>query len=166
MPADPAGRAVAVVEVTDVRVPPLGGVDPAHVVGEGGGHRSAAAWRAAQEALRHGEAVRTALGEPRFTVDDTTPVVAQRLRVVDFPDPAAAAVAGELRLLEPAVRTSQEEAARLLDPEFTEVGASGRRWTREEMLAELPATEGGTADGPPTRSPARRGCRSRRAWCT
>ncbi|MCQ0022099.1 DUF4440 domain-containing protein [Streptomyces somaliensis DSM 40738] len=67
---------------------------------------------------------------------------------MDFPDPVAAAVAGELRLLEPAVRTSREEAARLLDPEFTEVGASGRRWTREEMLAELPAMEGGAADGP------------------
>ncbi|WP_439900787.1 DUF4440 domain-containing protein [Streptomyces somaliensis] len=95
--------------------------------------------------------MRAVLGDPRFTVDDTTPVVAQRFRVVDFPDPVAAAVAGELRLLEPAVRTSREEAARLLDPEFTEVGASGRRWTREEMLAELPAMEGGGGGRPPPR---------------
>ncbi|MEU3451367.1 DUF4440 domain-containing protein [Streptomyces thermolilacinus] len=63
-------------------------------------------------------------------------------------DPVAAAVAGELRLLDPAVRSSRAEAARLLDPEFTEVGRSGRRWTRDEMLAELPRMDGGAADGP------------------
>lgn len=58
------------------------------------------------------------------------------------------AVAGELRLLDPAVRTSRTRAARLLHPEFTEVGASGRRWTREAMLAALPAMEGGSSEGP------------------
>ncbi|WP_436995906.1 DUF4440 domain-containing protein [Streptomyces sp. enrichment culture] len=63
-------------------------------------------------------------------------------------DPVAAAVAGELRLADPAVRSSRAEAARLLDPEFTEVGRSGRRWTRDEMLAELPEMDGCAADGP------------------
>ncbi|MEV3993290.1 DUF4440 domain-containing protein [Streptomyces sp. NPDC049837] len=58
------------------------------------------------------------------------------------------AVAGELRLADPAVRASRAEAARLLDPDFVEVGASGRRWSRAEMLAELPGMEGGSADGP------------------
>ncbi|MEE1752511.1 nuclear transport factor 2 family protein [Streptomyces sp. SP18CS02] len=58
------------------------------------------------------------------------------------------AIAGELRLVDPGVRTSRERAERLLDPDFVEVGASGRRWTREEMLAELPAMEGAAPDGP------------------
>ncbi|WP_152514180.1 DUF4440 domain-containing protein [Nocardiopsis valliformis] len=35
----------------------------------------------------------------------------------------------------------------MLDPEFVEVGKSGRRWDREAMLAELPSM---TSDGPDT----------------
>ncbi|MFI1168843.1 DUF4440 domain-containing protein [Streptomyces sp. NPDC020801] len=58
------------------------------------------------------------------------------------------AVAGELRLMDPRVRTSREAARRLLDPEFVEVGASGRRWTLEEMLAALPEMSGGSTDAP------------------
>ncbi|MFC8695370.1 nuclear transport factor 2 family protein [Streptomyces parvus] len=54
-----------------------------------------------------------------------------------------AAIDAELQLLDPAVRTSRSLAARLLDPEFVEVGASGRRWTYEEMLAALPDLDGG-----------------------
>nr|WP_307629953.1 nuclear transport factor 2 family protein [Streptomyces turgidiscabies] len=57
------------------------------------------------------------------------------------------AIAGELRLMDPAFRSSAE-AARLLDPEFVEVGASGRRYSYEEMIAELPSKPGSTADGP------------------
>ncbi|MFD3535469.1 DUF4440 domain-containing protein [Streptomyces sp. NPDC058664] len=66
----------------------------------------------------------------------------------DFQDPAVAeAVAGELRLLDPEVRLSRALAAELLDPEFVEVGASGRRWTYEEMLAALPEMAGSDEDG-------------------
>ncbi|MFF8386764.1 ASCH domain-containing protein [Streptomyces kanasensis] len=144
---DSGGRPVAVVEVTEVRVLPLGGVDLRHAVDEGEGHRSVAEWRAAHEGFWHGGELRELLGDPAFTVDDTTPVVAERFRVVELLDPVAAAVAGELRLLEPSVRASRQEAGRLLDPEFTEVGASGRRWTREELLAALPDMPGG-ARGP------------------
>ncbi|MGW0646790.1 nuclear transport factor 2 family protein [Streptomyces badius] len=54
-----------------------------------------------------------------------------------------AAIDAELQLLDPLVRTSRPLAARLLDPEFVEVGASGRRWTYEEMLAALPDLDGG-----------------------
>ncbi|MEU6975586.1 MULTISPECIES: DUF4440 domain-containing protein [unclassified Streptomyces] len=50
--------------------------------------------------------------------------------------------------MDPAARVSAAEARRLLDPEFVEVGASGRRWTYEEMLAALPELDGGTEDGP------------------
>ncbi|QGV81457.1 DUF4440 domain-containing protein [Streptomyces ficellus] len=63
-----------------------------------------------------------------------------------------AAIAGELRLLDPAVRASRAEAARLLHPDFTEVGASGRRWTRQAMLDALPGMAPAPAlpaDGPP-----------------
>lgn len=58
-----------------------------------------------------------------------------------------AAIDAELQLLDPAVRTSRALAARLLDPEFVEVGASGRRWTYEEMLAALPDLDGGSGSG-------------------
>ncbi len=144
---DSDGRPVAVVEVTEVRVVPLGEVDLRHAVDEGEGHRSVAEWRAGHERFWHGEQLRALLGDPAFTVDDATPVVCERFRVVEPLDPVAAAVAGELRLLEPSVRSSRQEAGRLLDPEFTEVGASGRRWRREELLAALPDLPGGDARG-------------------
>ncbi|MFE9703009.1 DUF4440 domain-containing protein [Streptomyces sp. NPDC005930] len=54
----------------------------------------------------------------------------------------AAATDGELRLHDPAVRASAA-GVRLLDPEFVEVGASGRRWTYAEMAAALPTLHGG-----------------------
>ncbi|MFE9929927.1 DUF4440 domain-containing protein [Streptomyces sp. NPDC005533] len=63
-------------------------------------------------------------------------------------DPVSEAIAGELRLMDPAVRTSQALTRPLLDPQFVEVGASGRRWTYEEILAALPELEGSTAHGP------------------
>jgi ribonuclease HI len=46
-------------------------------------------------------------------------------------------VALELRLLDPAVREDREEVERLLHPEFREIGASGRLWNRDEMVAAL-----------------------------
>ncbi|HEX5566259.1 MAG TPA: DUF4440 domain-containing protein [Streptomyces sp.] len=63
-------------------------------------------------------------------------------------DGVAEAIAGELRLMEPDVRTSRSLVGRLLDPDFTEVGASGRRWSRAEILAELPGMQGSSASGP------------------
>ncbi|NML52738.1 nuclear transport factor 2 family protein [Streptomyces sp. R302] len=60
----------------------------------------------------------------------------------------AEAITGELRLHDPAVRLARPLAEALFDPEFTEVGASGRRWTYAEMMAALPALHGGE-DGPP-----------------
>ncbi|KOT40836.1 acetyltransferase, ribosomal protein N-acetylase [Streptomyces caelestis] len=45
--------------------------------------------------------------------------------------------------MDPAVRSSRAEVVRLPDPEFTEVGASGRRYTYEETLAELCDHPGG-----------------------
>lgn len=62
-------------------------------------------------------------------------------------DDVDAAIAGELSLLDPAVRSSAE-AVRLFDPEFVEVGASGRHYTYEEMVAGLRTDPGSSADGP------------------
>ncbi|MGW7103551.1 nuclear transport factor 2 family protein [Streptomyces sp. NPDC054838] len=63
-------------------------------------------------------------------------------------DDVGAAIVGELRLMDPSVRTSRALARRLMDPEFVEVGASGRRWTYDEMLAALPEMDGAAEDGP------------------
>ncbi|MGW1186876.1 nuclear transport factor 2 family protein [Streptomyces sp. NPDC002559] len=58
------------------------------------------------------------------------------------------AIEGELRLMDPNVRMSRELARQLLDPDFGEVGASGRRWTYDEMLAALPEMDSATESGP------------------
>ncbi|WTA95749.1 nuclear transport factor 2 family protein [Streptomyces avidinii] len=63
-------------------------------------------------------------------------------------DEVGAAIAGELRLMDPGVRMSQSLVRQLLDPHFVEVGASGRRWTYEQMLAALPDMDGSTEEGP------------------
>ncbi|MET9602621.1 nuclear transport factor 2 family protein [Streptomyces sp. NPDC006459] len=63
-------------------------------------------------------------------------------------DEVGAAIASELRLMDPGVRMSQSLVRQLLDPHFVEVGASGRRWTYEEMLAVLPEMAGSAEDGP------------------
>ncbi|MEU1116193.1 MULTISPECIES: nuclear transport factor 2 family protein [unclassified Streptomyces] len=50
-----------------------------------------------------------------------------------------AAIEGELRLLDPEVRASPELFGALLHPEFTEIGASGRRWDRASIVEVLTA---------------------------
>ncbi|MEV6766304.1 DUF4440 domain-containing protein [Streptomyces sp. NPDC051105] len=52
-----------------------------------------------------------------------------------------AAIDGELRLLDPEVRASPDLVLELLDPEFTEIGASGRRW---DAVSILTVTSGGS----------------------
>jgi len=49
----------------------------------------------------------------------------------------------ELALLTASVRRSRTQLEALLDPEFQEVGASGRLWTREDIIADLVDGEGG-----------------------
>ncbi len=49
----------------------------------------------------------------------------------------------ELSLLTAAVRRSRTQLEALLDPEFREVGASGRLWTREDIIADLVDGNGG-----------------------
>ncbi|WP_328768691.1 ASCH domain-containing protein [Streptomyces sp. NBC_00286] len=79
---DSDDRPVGVIEVTGVRVVPLAQVDLAHAVGEGEGYTSVAEWREGHERFWHSEEMRAALEDPRFTVDDTTPVVLERFRLV------------------------------------------------------------------------------------
>ncbi|ALO98636.1 hypothetical protein SHL15_7634 [Streptomyces hygroscopicus subsp. limoneus] len=52
-----------------------------------------------------------------------------------------AAIDGEIRLLDPEVRAVPARVLELLDPEFIEFGASGRRWDVESVLA---VTSGGS----------------------
>jgi len=84
---DSAGRPVAVIETTAVRVVRLGDVDLAHALGEGEGYASVAEWRAGHERFWHSAQVREELGDPEFTVNDDTLVVAQAFRLVErYPD--------------------------------------------------------------------------------
>ncbi len=76
-------RPVAVVEVTGVRVVRLADVDLRHALDEGEGYGSVAEWRAAHERFWHSAPVREAVGDPAYTVDDDTQVVAERFRVVE-----------------------------------------------------------------------------------
>lgn len=46
-------------------------------------------------------------------------------------------IALERRLLQPSVRASSRELAALLDPDFREVGASGRVWDRASIIESL-----------------------------
>ena len=79
---DSAGNRVAVIEVTAVRVVRLADVDLAHAVGEGEGYTSVAEWRAGHEEFWHSAQMRAALGDPDFTVDDDTLLVAEEFRLV------------------------------------------------------------------------------------
>lgn len=79
---DAEGRQVAVIEITSVRVVRLGDVDLAHVLDEGEGLTTVAEWRAVHEQGWHSPAERAELGDPTFTVNDDTPLVLQRFRLV------------------------------------------------------------------------------------
>lgn len=79
---DSADRRVAAIELTEVRVIRLADVDLQHVLDEGEGDESVAQWRAGHERFWHGAEMRAELGDPAFTVNDDTLVLAQRFRLV------------------------------------------------------------------------------------
>jgi uncharacterized protein YhfF len=90
---DSMNRPVAVIETTSVKVVRLGDVDLSHAIDEGEGFKSVAEWRAGHERFWHGNEVRRELGDPSFTVNEDTPVVLERFRLVERlndtpPDPA------------------------------------------------------------------------------
>lgn len=80
---DSGGRPVAVIETTGVRVLPLGEVDRQHALGEGEGFSGVEDWRRGHEEYWHSTQYREAVGQPGFTVDDTTLMVALRFRLVE-----------------------------------------------------------------------------------
>jgi uncharacterized protein YhfF len=92
--ADSAGNLAAVIETTAVRVLRLGDVDLAHALGEGEGYTSVPEWRAGHERFWHSAEMRQALGDPDFTVDDDTLVVAQTFRLTLQPVPNASPDSG------------------------------------------------------------------------
>ncbi|MFD0024049.1 DUF4440 domain-containing protein [Streptomyces sp. NPDC058382] len=63
----------------------------------------------------------------------------------------AAAVEGELRLLDPVVRASTELLVQVLHPEFHEVDTDGRHWNRDMAITSL-ITGGGSRPGQLTAS--------------
>jgi uncharacterized protein YhfF len=79
---DSSGQRVAAIEVTSVRVVRLGDVDLQHALDEGEGFETVAQWRSGHEEFWHSEEIRAELGDPEFTVDDDTPIVAERFRLV------------------------------------------------------------------------------------
>jgi uncharacterized protein YhfF len=79
---DSAGDRVAVIETTAAEVIRLGDIGLAHALGEGEGDSSVAEWRAGHERFWHSDQMRSALGDPEFTVDDDTLVVAQAFRLL------------------------------------------------------------------------------------
>lgn len=61
----------------------LADVELGHALDEGEGYTSVAEWRTAHEEFWHSEPVRTVIGDPGFTVDDDTLVIAERFRVTE-----------------------------------------------------------------------------------
>ena len=49
-------------------------------------------------------------------------------------------VESEMDLLRPEVRANREQLETFLDDDFVEIGASGRVWTRDEIIDELVAS--------------------------
>ncbi|ONI62865.1 hypothetical protein CSIV_15580 [Microbacterium sp. CSI-V] len=83
----------------------------------------------------------------------TTPV--QSLVPDDRARVIAAAWAAEERLLTPGVRGDSAALRRLLAEDFVEIGQSGRRWTRDDIIAAL-VSDPGRGDGELSEREARR----------
>ena len=79
---DSAGRRVAVIEVTEVRIVRLADVDLQHALDEGEGYESVEQWRSGHERFWHSAEVHAELGDPNFKVNDDTLVVAERFRLI------------------------------------------------------------------------------------
>ena len=78
-------RPVAVIETVDCRVTRLADVDDRHAIDEGEGYANAVEFRVAHERFWNGyiDELRARLGDPAFGLDDDTPVVLQRFRIVN-----------------------------------------------------------------------------------
>lgn len=79
-------REVAVLEITDVRVLPVGETDLAFARDEGEGFETVAEWREAHDRFwrSYADEIRAYLGDPDWDVTDDTLYVAERFRVVEL----------------------------------------------------------------------------------
>jgi uncharacterized protein YhfF len=80
---DSAGRRVAIIETTEVRIVRLADIELQHALDEGEGYESVEQWRSGHEKFWHSAAVRAEMGDPNFKVNDDTLVVAQRFRLIE-----------------------------------------------------------------------------------
>ncbi len=78
---DSSGLPVCITDVTEVRVAPLGAVDLSHAIDEGEGYQTVADWRSGHEEFWHSSEFRSAMGDPNFTVSDSTKAVLVRFQV-------------------------------------------------------------------------------------
>jgi uncharacterized protein YhfF len=81
---DNDGRDVAVIEITEVRVLPIGDTDLQFARDEGEGFQSVAEWREAHDRFwrSYADEIRDFLGDPNWDVRDDTLYVAERFRLV------------------------------------------------------------------------------------
>jgi uncharacterized protein YhfF len=88
---DSSDRPVAIVETISVRVVRLADMDDQHAIDEGEGYADAAAFRVSHERywIESGvvDRVRAHLGDPDWSIDDDTLIVAERFRIVQLLDP-------------------------------------------------------------------------------
>jgi uncharacterized protein YhfF len=80
---DSQGRGVAVIELVEVEIRRMGGVDLAFAIDEGEGFTSVAEWREAHLAFFTSAEMTAVLGDPPVVIDDDTLVVCSRFRVVE-----------------------------------------------------------------------------------
>ena len=80
---DSDGRHVAVIETTEVEVKRMGDVDLQFAIDEGEGFETLAQWREAHIRFFTSPEMTNVLGDPPVTIDDNTPVVCTRFRVVE-----------------------------------------------------------------------------------
>ena len=80
---DSMDRPVAVIEVTSVKVVRLGDVEESHALDEGERYESIAEWRVGHESFWHSDEMRQELSGSAFVVNDDTPVVLERFRVIE-----------------------------------------------------------------------------------
>lgn len=80
---DSAGRDVAVIEVTDVKLLPLSEVDVEHALAEGEEYTTVEGWRAEHEKFWNSPEVLAELNDPDFAVTDESIVLAWRFKLVE-----------------------------------------------------------------------------------
>ena len=85
----------------------------------------------------HGPGISGRRGTHAFEVTRTPEPDADLFSLVDEPSDEDQVVALERSLLTDEVRSDPAAVAALLDPGWSEVGRSGRLWTREDLLASI-----------------------------